>query len=133
MIAILDASAAVEVVVQKGISAKIEAMIGEADSVIAPDLMAAEVANVFWKYHRFENLERPTCEGYLNNALSLVDELVPSSELYAEAFALACQYKHSVYDMLYLVLARRNNGVLLTVDKAFRRLAGKLSIKVAAS
>lgn len=49
--------------------------------------------------------------------LDLVDEFVPMSELYEEALAESMRLHQPIYDMFYLVLARRNGAVLYTTDK----------------
>jgi predicted nucleic acid-binding protein len=47
----------------------------------------------------------------------LPDEYVNEHELYIEAFKLGCELNHPVYDALFLVLARRNNAQLLTMER----------------
>ncbi|WP_168442731.1 type II toxin-antitoxin system VapC family toxin [Pontiella desulfatans] len=98
--------------------------------MIAPDLFASEVANVFWKYHAFQNMPMEHAEAAMELALELPDSLADVRELYTEAFAMACRTRHPVYDMLYLVLARRNNALLLTRDGALKMLAAKHDVRV---
>ncbi len=130
MIAVLDASAAIEVVLQKKLSDKLIDVIVKADWVISPSLYIAEVNNVFWKYQKFSNLEFEICDRHIEQTIRLVDDFIHDKELYREAFALACQENHSVYDMLYLTLARRNNAVLLSLDKKLITLASYLKIHI---
>lgn len=52
------------------------------------------------------------CEKAISVALNLPDEFSDDRTLYKEAFALGCQIGKPVYDMFYLILARRNNGLL---------------------
>ncbi len=128
MIVIMDTSAAVEVVLRRSYSEQINERLSNADWVIAPDVYISEITNVFWKYYQFGDLSMESCEKGIENALSIVDDIISSKELYQEAFALSCIGKHPVYDTLFLVLARRNNGVLLTLDKKLLKLARKNSI-----
>jgi predicted nucleic acid-binding protein len=51
-------------------------------------------------------------------------------DLYREAFNMACKLNHPVYDMLYLILARRNSAVLLTMDKKVKGAALKSGVEV---
>lgn len=132
MIFVLDASMAVAMVLGHSTDKKILGKVSSAKWVIAPDLFVAEVSNVFWKYHHFEAMPIRDCEASLQNSLGLVDDLVDSKELYQEAFALACQAAHPVYDALYLALARRHNAYLLTNDKKLVKLAQKNSIRTVA-
>jgi len=45
---------------------------------------------------------------------------------------MACSAKHSVYDMLYLLLARRNKGLLLTTDNVLKAIAKNYLIRTSA-
>ena len=56
MIWILDASAAIEIVLQREHANSIQNDIRMANYVISPQLFVLEVANVFWKYNQFEGL-----------------------------------------------------------------------------
>ncbi|RMF68862.1 MAG: PIN domain nuclease, partial [Calditrichaeota bacterium] len=101
---VLDASAAIGIVLERPQAAFCADILAEADWVIAPDLFVPEVANAFWKYHHFENLPLDVCEEMLELTIALSDDFVESSGMYKEAFALACSTHHPVYDTLYLVL-----------------------------
>jgi predicted nucleic acid-binding protein len=63
-------------------------------------------------------------------ALDLPDYLADDTELQVEAFALSCRTRHSVYDMMYLVLARRNDALFMTNDGTLRKLAAKHDVRV---
>ncbi len=47
-----------------------------------------------------------------------------------EIFGDGLRNNHSVYDRHYVVLARRNNAVLLTADKTLAALCGKMKIEI---
>ena len=51
-----------------------------------------------------------------------VDEYVNDGELIVEALGEALRLDHSLYDMLYFVLARRTSSPLVTCDKRLSRL-----------
>lgn len=130
MIAIIDASAAVEVILQRDSSATLMTLLAEAEWVIAPTVYVAEMSNVFWKYQNFTDLSQEDCEKHLDAAVALPDDLINDKELYREAFKLGCTLDHSIYDMLYLVLARRHNGTLLTMDKKLLRNAQQSNVSI---
>jgi predicted nucleic acid-binding protein len=130
MTVVLDTSAAVETVLGRLQANEITDILAIADWVIAPDVFIPEVTNVFWKYHTFEDLPVDECEDWLDKTLALVDDTISSQTLYQEAFSLACNLGQPVYDVLYLILARRYNAQLLTIDKKLRNIALKQSIKV---
>lgn len=129
MNAVIDASAAVGVALDLPPAAGLFAPLEQASLVLAPDLFVAEVGNAFWKYRKAGLLPPSRCEEALEHALNLPDRLEASKTLYLEAFALSCRHLHPLYDTLYLVLARRNNAVLLTLDRRLAALAAKLEIE----
>jgi len=97
--------------------------------VIVPTLFIAEVNNVFWKYQKFVDYPYPDCERDIEQAIALPDEYINEIELYREAFTLGCTLDHPIYDMLYVVLARRNSARLLTMDKKLKIAAHKAGVK----
>jgi predicted nucleic acid-binding protein len=129
--AVLDASAAIEIVVERAQAARLGRILEEADLVLAPDLFIPEVVNAMWKYHRFERWNLAVCDRTLEAALGLVDVLVPSRELYGEAFLLARTTRRPAYDMFYVALARREDATLLTTDAQLRKEAELQGIRVA--
>ena len=130
MIVVLDASAAVDLVVNASERSAEAQLLADAKWVLAPTLFVSEVTNVFWKYHRFQKLKLEEAEHGMSLALHLPDSLSADMELHSEAFAMSCRTRHSVYDMMYLVLARRNNAVLFTRDRPLRKLAGEHDVRV---
>ena len=128
MIIVLDASAAAEIVLNRASSDTLSNVLKQADWVIAPQLFIAEVTNVFWKYLAFGGISQTHCSELLEQSIALPDDYIEHDELYREAFSLSCQLKHSSYDALYLVVARRNNAKLLSMDKKLIRLAQQIEI-----
>ncbi len=128
---VLGASAALEVVLGRGQAARLSASVEEADVVLAPDLFVPEVVNTIWKYHQFEGLNLDACDRAIEAALGLVDAMVPSKEIYGEAFLLARTARRPAYDMFYLALARREDAVFLTLDKTLRKEAEHQGVRVA--
>lgn len=131
MMAVLDVSAAVEILLHRPDASRIGKIVTEAEWVWVPALYTAELCNVFWKYHTFQSLSRETCECAVAQGLALPDTFSDDRELQREAFAMACLCRRPVYDMLYLVLARRHSAYLLTQDRALRALARKHDVWVA--
>ena len=60
----------------------------------------------------------------------MIDNFIEGKELWKEALGDGIKHKHSIYDMYYLVLARRHNAVLITCDGALARLCRKLKIEL---
>jgi predicted nucleic acid-binding protein len=130
MIMVLDASAAVALAMNLPDSAKFQLHIETADLVLAPDLFVAEVTNAIWKYVKAGIVDSVQGDRLLERAVGLVDTFETSLDLYREAFSLSVDQLHPVYDALYLVLARRNNAVLATLDRRLSDLASKLHIRL---
>ncbi|MCW8820536.1 MAG: type II toxin-antitoxin system VapC family toxin [Ignavibacteriaceae bacterium] len=128
MIAVLDASAAVEIVLRRTHANRFAGTVKNADMVLSPLLFISEVSNAFWKYHRVAGYSITEAEKNIEQALALPDNYVNERELYREAFRLGCKYDHPIYDAVYLVLARRNSAQLLTLDKRLEALAKKTGI-----
>ena len=82
---VLDASAAIRVVLRQEGSDRLLDILDSTSLVIPPSLFCAEVANALWKYQSAGELS--TLEGVelLELATSLVDEFIPDSELALEA------------------------------------------------
>lgn len=132
MIAVLDASAAIELIFSRLAAEELSKLVSKAELVLAPDLYIAEVSNALWKHARASGDSQRYPE-LLDDAVALPDDLIDSVSLYREAFALSAKHQHPVYDALYLAVARRNNATILTVDQRLRSLASALQIAVAPS
>ena len=130
MILVIDTSAGAEIVLGRERAAEMGARVTEAEWVIAPTLYISEMTNVFWKYHRFADVPIEQCETGLDRAIRLIDDFVHENEMYREAFAMACLAQKPVYDMFFLVLARRTNGAILTLDEGLQRIAQENAIRV---
>ncbi len=132
MKAVLDASAAIEIVAERGRAKQFLDEIERLDTVIAPDLFIPEVVNAVWKQHHFEGLSVIAASQQIELAVELVDVMVPSSELFRDAFVLARNAKRPAYDMFYLALARQQDALLLSSDAALKKEAVRLGIQVVA-
>ena len=126
MICVLDASAAVEITLGKPGAIDLINRLMPADKVIAPTIFLAETANTFRKYAQGGFLSKEKAFDLYKTAIHLVDKFTDIAEISDEAFHEAIRLNHPVYDMLYLVLARRNGAKLLTCDKKLRLLFDSL-------
>ena len=122
---VLDASAAVRLILGDPAAAGLAQQIGEAALVLAPELMLTEVANTLWKLRRADQLHNLDPQQLLADARDLVDRVEPDRHLQTEALALACHLNHPVYDCLYLALARREAATLISADRRLRTLVAE--------
>ena len=130
MIVVLDTSAAVELILNRPQKDIVESCLLKADLVTSPVLYISEIANVFWKYHQFESLKKEICEELIEKSIQLIDHYEPCSTLYLEAFHLSCETRQPLYDSLFIVLARRNNGMLVSLDKRLNASAKIQKIRI---
>lgn len=101
---------------------------GEA-GLLAPDLMAVEAANAWWKKLRRREMELADVEQAVTNLLALGIEWTASPTLIRPAVRLAADLDHPVYDCLYLALAGSRSARLATADEPLRKAAGRLGIR----
>lgn len=117
MTIVLDASAAVHLVLNSPTAPAVRRVIDQDVSIVAPDLYGAEVANALWKYVRSGSLSAEDAESALANATRLISQFVPSEEVVREALHEAAWLNHPVYDLLYLVCARRESATIVSCDR----------------
>ena len=130
MTAVLDVSAAIDILLQKEKKELFNATYEKASWVIAPDLYIAEISNVLWKYYKSGLISHMECIQYVEDGIELIDDYFPSKELWKEALGEGIKNTHSIYDMYYAVLARRNDATLITNDSKLSLLCNKLNIEV---
>ena len=130
MTVVLDVSAAIEILLQKEKKEIFNTTYEKASWVIAPDLYIAEISNVLWKYYKSGLISHMECIQYVEDGIELIDDYFPSKELWKEALGEGIKNTHSIYDMYYAVLARRNDAVLITNDSKLSLICNKLNIEV---
>ena len=123
---VLDASPAANIILRTALAAGLIEKLKHSHLVIAPALFHGEIANTLWKYARIGELEKEMALTRYAEAVGLVDIFEADEQLAAEALATAIRYQHSVYDMLYVILARRHGCGVLTVDKKLIALIRQL-------
>lgn len=87
------------------------------EDILVPPLLFLEVANALATKSHMSQPEITRGIDFLYNATFLVHEV--TKENIQDAASLAKQYKTSVYDMLYAVIAKERKCVLLTADTKF--------------
>lgn len=126
--AVLDASAAVEIVLPGSRAAAVVDLLDECLVVFVPELFHAEVANALWKYVDAGDLSADEALALLETSFGLPDRVVPDHELAEEALAAAISTNHPVYDLLYASLARRHGCTVVTLDGRLAKLLSGMGI-----
>lgn len=130
MIVVLDVSAALEILLKKDNSNRFKKALLEADTVIAPELYISEITNTAWKYSKIEKFTHEECYRISEEGINLIDQFIAANDLWKEALREAINNNQSVYDCQYLICARRNDGVLLTLDQKLIKLCNQLKIEI---
>ncbi|WP_298137138.1 type II toxin-antitoxin system VapC family toxin [Acidiferrobacter sp.] len=89
--------------------------------LLAPDLLAAECANILWKKVRRGELSADEAQFAARLLQAAHIEFLPAHSLLEAATRLAIEIGHPAYDCLYLALAREQDCPFITADEAFIR------------
>lgn len=121
---VIDASIAVKWVVDEDGTENALALRRYA-KLIAPELLVAECANIFWKKVRRDELSRD--EALLAARLLQASdvELLPTRSLLEAATRIAVELDHPAYDCVYVALAIERDCRFVTADKRFLRKLGE--------
>ena len=130
MIAVIDVSAAVEIILKKEKSNIFNNQLLQASWVIAPDLYHSEISNVLWKCFRAKIVTHEESLQYTEEGILIIDDFTSGSELWKESLGEGIKFNHSIYDMFYAVLARRNDAILITNDNKLAKIAQEMKIEV---
>jgi predicted nucleic acid-binding protein len=107
-----------------------ERLLEAESSLLAPDLMAVEATNAWWKKLRRREMELADVEQAVTNLLAVGIAWTSSTVLLRPAARLAVELGHPVYDCLYLVLAASRSAPLATADDRLRRAAERLGVPI---
>jgi predicted nucleic acid-binding protein len=121
---VLDASVVAAAFFQEEHEGASRKVLTSGHSLIAPDLIHTEVANVIWKRHIRGEIDAGEAGRLLADVLALPLQLTPCGDLIESALELALRMGRSVYDCLYLALALQTDSVMITAD---RRLVNSLA------
>jgi predicted nucleic acid-binding protein len=121
-IAVLDTSALVRLYVPDGpLPYDLEEYLNGAwkaeISLIIPELALAEFAQVLWKKEQAGYLDAAEVDEIIEAFFELPLEIIGHHEILLDALALSRSYKLTVYDAIFLSLARYKRAQLITADQ----------------
>lgn len=119
---VLDANAAYAIASGGESGELLEKMRDPGEAMIAPRAFCAELAHAVRKYYRGGYITADQGNIILRNGIESIDEFSEDEELIAEAFTESLRLNHSVYDLLYFVLARRAGATLFTLDRKLQQI-----------
>jgi len=121
MTLVVDASVAAKWFIQEP-ETPFADVIRNAESVIAPDLIIAEVMNAAWKHVRLRHISPEHARSIAVNLPRAFAKVIPSVELAVRVLEIAVALDHPVYDAFYLAAAEREDTQLVTADgRLFQR------------
>jgi predicted nucleic acid-binding protein len=129
---VLDASAAIELVMARPAQRRVAKIVQESDWIIAPSLFIYEVTNTMWKYHRLLKAPLKELEERLQQAIEIVDEYLNAEDLFLEALRLSCEIGQPVYDAAYLAAGLKRKARIVSLDQRISSAAEHLGIETAA-
>jgi len=123
---VVDASVAIKWYVPEVGSEEASAILQRDTTLLAPDLLVAELGNVIWKKVLRGELDPSEADEIIQSFVnSCPVDLRSSRLLVPAAVEVAVRLQHPVYDALYLTLAIAEDCPLVTADDRLRRaLAG---------
>lgn len=113
---IVDASVAVKWFAEEEDSGRARALYADGETLIAPDLLLAEVSNVMCKKLRRGLLLPNQVMTAARQLPRYFERLVPIGELAGRAAELTVTLDHPAYDCFYLALAERERLPLVSAD-----------------
>ncbi|MDR1775935.1 MAG: type II toxin-antitoxin system VapC family toxin [Actinomycetes bacterium] len=123
---VLDASIAVAVVTGQSHADAYRSAIEQCVTPVRSSaLMPIEVANALRRYVQTKQMTPEAAQMAYATALSLVDEFVDIRRDAAEALSESIRLQHSVYDLLYFLIARHYGASLLTLDARLMKLCDR--------
>jgi predicted nucleic acid-binding protein len=129
MIVVLDSNAAIAIVLRQEKGKIFRKIIETSEKVISSEFFKIEMANVIRKYYKGNYIKKEDCNKILELSENLVDEFIPIKDNSIEALNEAIRLDYSAYDMLYLIIARKNGALLMTLDQPLNMIAKKENIE----
>lgn len=116
---VVDSSVAVKWYVAEPLAAEARRVRAGPHPLHAPEFLGVEVANILWKKVRKGDITQTDADDILVALAAVPIAREPDANLTAAAFDIAVRTGRTVYDCLYLALAVRLNGRMVTADDRF--------------
>jgi predicted nucleic acid-binding protein len=130
---IIDASVLIKFFVPEVLSAKAEQLLARVEEgsvkLFAPDLIYAEAGNTLWKKRRLKELTQSEVGKITDLIISIPLKIEASKALFPLAIDIAITYEVTVYDALYLSMAKVYETQMMTADRKLFDLTAKTNLK----
>jgi predicted nucleic acid-binding protein len=108
----------------------LEHLLGDQISLVVPDLFWIETSNLIWRAVRMARITKDEGVRSLADLRGRGLETVSSLPLFAAAMEISFSYNCSVYDSIYVALAKDRSTSLITADeKLANAVAAHLPVK----
>lgn len=108
----------------------LERLLADQISLVVPDLFWIEMSNITWRAVRFGRIDKEEASRSLADLRIRKIETVSSHPLLGAALEIAFSYNRSVYDSIYIALAKDRSTSLVTADeKLANAVAAYLPVK----
>jgi len=97
--------------------------------LLAPDLIYSEVGNILWKKQRLKELTRSEVEEITDAIVSLPLKIEASKLLLPLAIDIGIAYGITVYDAIYVSMARVYEIKMITADRKLADVMAKTDLK----
>lgn len=122
---VIDSSVACKLILEESLSDVAEKLLAPGISLLAPDFIQVEIANVLWKRVRRAEFRLADARELLAEAERFPIELRYTSDLLPSALGIAAETGRTVYDSCYIALAQALNAPCVTADeRLFNALGG---------
>jgi predicted nucleic acid-binding protein len=125
---VVDASVAAKWFFPEDHSAAAMKLLSPRNTLLAPDIIWSEVANVAWKRVGRGELQIDEAGAIVDGLLRMPLTVVSSQSLVAPALQLAVATSRTVYDCLYLALAIDRKCKLMTADERFANALSAMAL-----
>ena len=130
---VVDASVLIKFYVPEVLFDRAERLLAKVEKgdieLSAPDLIYPEVGNILWKKQRLKELTRPEAEEITDAILSLPLKIEASRPILPLAIDIAIACGISVYDAIYVSLAKVYETTMITADRKLADTLAKTDLK----
>ncbi len=130
---VIDASILIKFYVPEIFSYKAEELLTRVEHgdvmLLAPDLIYSEVGNILWKKQRLKELTRSEVEEITDAIVSLPLKIEASKLLLPLAMDIGTAYGITIYDAIYISMARVYEIKMMTADRKLTDAMAKTDLK----
>ena len=130
---VIDASVLIKFYIPEILSDEAEGLLTRVEQgdvmLFAPDLIYPEVGNILWKKQRMKELTRSEVEEITDAIMSLPLKIETSKLLLPLAIDIGTAYGITIYDAIYVSMARIYETKMMTADKKLADAMAKTDLK----